>query len=181
MSSVATDQISEPGQITLQVIDRVLRARAAVADLTGSNANVYYELAIRHTAKLPVALIAEKDRQLPFDIAQMRTIFVDHTDLASADSCREQIVIQLREALGDNAVVDSPIATSIDVRALASGDRVERDTAELVTAVEELSKMQRLSLGRMDRFEAMIEDLAMRASITSTCGHFTTWPKLTLC
>ena len=89
MSSVATDQISEPGQITLQVIDRVLRARAAVADLTGSNANVYYELAIRHTAKLPVALIAEKDRQLPFDIAQMRTIFVDHTDLASADSCRE--------------------------------------------------------------------------------------------
>jgi hypothetical protein len=32
-----------------------------------------------------------------------------------------------------------------------------------VTAVEELSKMQRLSLGRMDRFEAMIEDLAMRS------------------
>jgi hypothetical protein len=44
----------------------------------------------------------------------MRTIFVDHTDLASADSCREQIVIQLREALADNAVVDSPIATSMD-------------------------------------------------------------------
>jgi len=110
-----------------------------------------------------VALIAEKDRHLPFDIAQKRWIFVDHTDLASADSCREQIVIQLREALGDNAVVDSPIATSIDVRALASGDKVERNTGELVTTVEELSKMQRLSLGRMDRFEAMIEDLAMQS------------------
>jgi hypothetical protein len=61
LTAVRADQISEPGQITLQVIDHVLRARAAVADLTGSNANVYYELAIRHTAKLPAALIAEKE------------------------------------------------------------------------------------------------------------------------
>ena len=170
LTAVRADQISEPGQITLQVIDHVLRAKAAVADLTGSNANVYYELAIRHTAKLPIALIAEKDCVLPFDIAQMRTIFVDHTDLASADNCRESIVVQLREALGDNAVVDSPIATSIDVRALQSGDKVERNIAELVTAVEELSKMQRQSLGRMDRFEAVIEDAAFR-SIDSLDMH----------
>jgi translation elongation factor EF-Tu-like GTPase len=115
-----------------------------------------------------------------FDTAQMRTIFVDHTDLASAASCREQIVIQLREALGDNAVVNSPIATNIDVRALASGDKVEQNTAELVTAVEELSKMQRLSLGRMDPFEAMIEDLAMRSFDNLDMRTFTTWPKLIL-
>ena len=160
LTAVRADQISEPGQITLQVIDHVLRARAAVADLTGSNANVYYELAIRHTAKLPVALIAEKDCVLPFDIAQMRTIFVDHTDLASADSCRESIVVQLREALSDKAVIDSPVATSIDARARQSGDKVERNTAELVTAVEELSKMQRQSLAKMDRFEMVLADTA---------------------
>jgi hypothetical protein len=163
LTAVRGDQISEPGQITLQVIDHVLRARAAVADLTGSNANVYYELAIRHTAKLPVALIAEKDCVLPFDIAQMRTIFVDHTDLASADSCREAIVLQLSEALSDNATVDSPIATSIDVRALQSGNKVERNVAELVTAVEDLAKVQRLSLGRIEHFEATITDIAMRS------------------
>jgi hypothetical protein len=162
LTAVRADKISEPGQITLQVIDHVLRARAAVADLTGSNANVYYELAIRHTAKLPVALIAEKDCVLPFDIAQMRTIFVDHTDLASADNCREAIVVQLREALSENAVIDSPIATSIDVRALQSGDKVERNIAELVTSVEELSKMQRLSLSRIDRFEMLLSDVALR-------------------
>jgi hypothetical protein len=160
LTAVRADQISEPGQITLQVIDHVLRAKAAVADLTGSNANVYYELAIRHTAKLPVALIAEKDCVLPFDIAQMRTIFVDHTDLASADSCRESIVVQLREGLSDKAVIDSPIATSIDVRALQGGDKVERNTAELVTAVEELSKIQRQSLVRMDRFEMLLAEVA---------------------
>lgn len=159
LTAVRADQISEPGQITLQVIDHVLRSRAAVADLTGSNASVYYELAIRHTAKLPVALIAEKDCTLPFDIAQMRTIFVDHTDLASADSCREAIVVQLRGALSDRAAVDSPVATSIDVRALQGGDKVERNIAELVTAVEDLAMMQRQSLMRMDHFEILFREM----------------------
>lgn len=75
LQAVRADQLAEPGQITLQVIEHVLGAKAAVADLTGRNPNVYYELAIRHTAKLPTVLICEQGEELPFDIAQMRTIF----------------------------------------------------------------------------------------------------------
>ena len=65
--------------------------RGRLADLTGANANVFSELAIRHTARLPVVLIGlEEDRgRLPFDLAQMRTIFYDHRDLKSAADCRE--------------------------------------------------------------------------------------------
>src|SRR6185437_7434531 len=124
LTAVRGDQLAEPGQITLQVIDHILGARAAVADLTGLNPNVFYELAVRHTARLPVALIAEKGCSLPFDIAQMRTIFFDHTDLQSADECRQAIVAHLTEAL--KGAVDSPIATSIDVQSLQSGSVVER-------------------------------------------------------
>src|SRR5579862_3121533 len=71
MVAVRADRIARPGQITLQVLDHVLGARAAVADLTGRNPNVFYELAVRHTARQPVVLIADKDEKLPFDIAQM--------------------------------------------------------------------------------------------------------------
>jgi hypothetical protein len=145
LTAIRGDQISEPGQITLQVIDHVLGARAAVADLTYLNPNVFYELAVRHTARLPTTLIAEKGCDLPFDIAQMRTIFFDHTDLRSADSCRIAIVAQLREAL-DKGIVDSPITTSVDVRALQGGNEAERNIAELVTTVEDISKVQRLTL-----------------------------------
>ena len=148
--AVRADQIAEPGQITLQVIEHVLGARAAVADLTGLTPNVFYELAIRHTARLPTVLIAEKGCALPFDIAQMRTIFFDHTDLASADQCRKDILAQLREAL-QNGAVDSPIATTVDVRTMQSGSVVERNVAELVTSVEELSRMQRTIMMELDR------------------------------
>jgi hypothetical protein len=150
LTAVRADQLADPGQITLQVIDHILGARAAVADLTGLNPNVFYELAVRHTARLPVALIVEKGSTLPFDIAQMRTIFFDSTNLRSADQCRREIVSQLNQALNDGAV-DSPIATSVDVRALAGGSAVERNVAEIVTAVEEIAKSQRTLMQRIDR------------------------------
>lgn len=135
------DQIAQPGQITIQVLDHVLGARAAVADLTGQNPNVFYELAVRHTARLPTILICDKTESLPFDIAQMRTVMFDHTDLRSSDACRRAIVAQLREAF--DGAVDSPIATTLDVRALQGGNTMERSIADLVTSVEELSKGQR--------------------------------------
>jgi len=150
LSAVRGDQLAEPGQINLQVIDHVLGARAAVADLTGLNPNVFYELAVRHTARLPVALIAENDCKLPFDIAQMRTIFFDSTSLKSSDKCRRGIVTQLRHAL-DHGAVDSPIATSADVRALAGGTVTERSIAEIVTTVEYIAKMQRNISQSIDR------------------------------
>ncbi len=149
LAAVRADQIAEPGQITLQVIDHVLGARAAVADLTGLNPNVFYELAVRHTARLPVALIAEKGSALPFDIAPMRTIFFEYTDLRSADQCRRDVVSHLRNAM-DSGAVDSPIATSIDVRALSGGSAVERSVGEMVTTVEEVARLQRDTAVRVD-------------------------------
>jgi hypothetical protein len=152
------DQIGEPGQITLQVLDHILGARAAVADLTGLNANVFYELAVRHTARLPVVLIAEKGSILPFDIAQMRTIHFDSQDLRSADHCRQEIVRHLREAL-DNGAVDSPIATTVDVRALQAGSAAERNIAELVTSLEELARLEQqqadATMERLTRLETV--------------------------
>jgi len=150
LTAVRGDEISEPGMITRQVLDHVLGAKTAVADLTDLNANVFYEMAVRHAAKLPVVLIAEIGVVLPFDIAPMRTIFVDHTDLESADKCRTEIVKQLREAI-ENGAVDSPISASLDVQALQGGSAVERNVAELVTAFESVSKGQTRMATMIDR------------------------------
>ena len=153
LEAIRADRIAKPGQITLQVIDHVLGAKAAVADLTGQNPNVYYELAVRHAAKLPVVLIAEDGEKLPFDLGQMRTIFFNHTDLKSASECRAEIQEHLRQAL--DGAVDSPIATTLDIRALRAGDTVERSVAELVTNVDglarQMSDLQGMTLALVER------------------------------
>lgn len=136
--AVRADRIAKPGQITRQVIEHVVGARAAVVDLTAANPNVYYEMAVRHTAELPTILVAEDGERLPFDIAQMRTIFFRHDNLKSAAHCRQQIVQHLREALG--GAVDSPVAASVTVAALQQGGEQEQLLASLVERVEGQSR-----------------------------------------
>jgi hypothetical protein len=131
--AVRADQLPTPGRITRQIIDHLLHARSAVADLTGRNPNVFYELAVRHTARLPVALIVDEGEDaLPFDIAQMRVIRFDHTNLASADRCRQTLVEHLRAGL--EGVVDSIVA---DFDPLIGGYRVEHRLSELFHSLRE--------------------------------------------
>ncbi len=85
------DDISKPGLITLQVIERLMKAPMVVADLTDANANVYYELAIRHFVKKPVVhLIAEGQDPL-FDVAQMRYIRYDLTNPDSVERAGQEV------------------------------------------------------------------------------------------
>src|SRR5919109_2236063 len=71
---VRADKITQPGMITKQVLEYLMKSRLVVADLSFHNPNVFYELALRHaTGKPTVHLIRAQDR-IPFDIDQFRTI-----------------------------------------------------------------------------------------------------------
>src|SRR5688572_13315379 len=51
--AIRADAMPEPGLITTQIIDRIINDDLVVADLTGKNPNVYYELALRHAIRKP--------------------------------------------------------------------------------------------------------------------------------
>jgi len=70
---VRADGIADSGEITEQICRHVLQDDIVIADLTGGNANVTYELGIRHMTGKPVIHIGE-NRQLPFDLSLIRTI-----------------------------------------------------------------------------------------------------------
>ena len=69
-----SDEISDAGMITSQVIQRIFNDPLVVADLTDSNPNVFYELALRHISQKPLVQLIEKGQIIPFDISGMRTI-----------------------------------------------------------------------------------------------------------
>ena len=70
---VRADMIAEPGEITDQVCRHLRDDDIVIADVTGGNANVLYELGLRHTTDKLTVQLGEKDR-LPFDITVVRTI-----------------------------------------------------------------------------------------------------------
>ena len=59
------------------IIDQMFNADLVIADLTFSNANAFYELAIRHCIQKPVIHLLKKDESPPFDVKDHRVIPVD--------------------------------------------------------------------------------------------------------
>jgi len=112
---VRADGIEKPGTITRQVFDYLLRARLVVVDLSFHNPNVFYELAIRHAARLPVVQIIRTADRIPFDVNQMRTIPIDTTDICTLvpqlQSYIAQVASHVRRALQDPDATDNPLST----------------------------------------------------------------------
>lgn len=88
---VRADEVDTPGTITTDIIKRLHESPLVVADLTGQNPNVMYEIGLRHVFNLPIVQLAQKDEQLPFDISGERTIFFDIEDLESVDEVKKRI------------------------------------------------------------------------------------------
>ena len=50
----AAHEISEPGSINTQLINRIVHDDLVIANLTGNNPNVMYELCLRHVVAKPI-------------------------------------------------------------------------------------------------------------------------------
>lgn len=55
------------------------RSRLVVADLTGRNPNVFYEVGIAHTLNKEVLLISQSMSDVPFDLRHRRVLVYDYT------------------------------------------------------------------------------------------------------
>ena len=71
------DDIYRPGVIIQDIIQGLVEANVIIAEITPTNANVFYELGYAHALKKPVILLAERGTALPFDVSGYRVIFYD--------------------------------------------------------------------------------------------------------
>ncbi len=72
-----SDHLHEPGKISDQMFQAILREDMCIAVLTGYNPNVFYELAIAQAAARPTVILIEKGHPLPFDIQDLRCVQYD--------------------------------------------------------------------------------------------------------
>lgn len=92
------DEIAKPGRITEQIIEAIRRADLIVADITGNNPNVMFELGFADALEKQIIVLNQEVSAAPFDIKDWRAIpySVEHLK-AAEEQLRRFIVSALRD------------------------------------------------------------------------------------
>ena len=117
MEPLRADEEMTGGIIHKPMFERLILCEYAVADLTTANANVFYELGLRHAVRAwsTVLIFAEGGSQLPFDVAPLRALPYKLTAAGVPDdaaSSRVALISRLTEAR--QAHTDSPVYQLVD-------------------------------------------------------------------
>jgi len=122
MEPIRADNEAVGGLIHKPMYERLVLCEYAVADLTTANANVFYELGLRHAARpcSTILLFSKDGKQLPFDVGPLRAIpYVLHADgtPANVEATKAVLVkslVEAHKAATAGPIPDSPVFQLVD-------------------------------------------------------------------
>lgn len=147
----------------------IKNADLVVADLTGHNPNVFYEMAVAHGFQRPVVHIQQVGEVVPFDVRDMRVLRYAMTDLGELERARAQLTVYARKALEHADTMETPL--SIAGRFLEinqSNDPVLASRTHLVEMVEAMrGDIRRITATRpLSRARSEIDERSSEIGIT---------------
>lgn len=150
-NAIRADYIDSPGIITRQVLGLVVESPLVIADLTGHNPNVFYELAIRHAIRKPFVQIIRKNETIPFDVATARTVRYDF-DVDSAQDAIDEITRQIRSLETDPTDIETPISMSLELQSLhAVTDQPSSGLHQVLPLLEDINSVVRNNSNEISR------------------------------
>lgn len=85
------DEFNTSGSITQEILDALNEYDLVIADLTGNNPNVFFEIGYRTKSQKPIIHLKRKEEKLPFDVSAIRTFDYDLTDLDMVTATKERL------------------------------------------------------------------------------------------
>jgi len=168
-----------PGAITPKMLTELLNARLVIADLTGNNANVFYELGITHSFARPLISVAGSSSDLPFDAKDERVIELGEyppTGLTyiQGEQARISLEESLKIVLADGYTPPSPlreVAANASVDQLAPENPVAAEMAQMREALEDIRK--RVAPRVMHSVPSSVKSdlVALRRVVTANVGY----------
>ena len=155
------DEISQPGEIPEQIFIHLRDDEVVIADLTGANANVMYELGLRHSTNHLTIQIGERGR-LPFDIGAIRTILFKRT-AAGLVEARKALSAALSSGLEMGGL---PVAAtrvwrgdSLVVAPHSACESTPNDDAGYLEKIADMAEGMTNIVGDTNTFTAIMKDI----------------------
>lgn len=139
------DEDPTPGTVTVQIVQSIVNAAVVIADLTGQNPNVYYELAIAHAFAKPVIILVDAAASLAFDLQGERAIVIGDNGAEigarkaalAADEVRRQLDVVLATDYVPQSLVRGAAVTA-SLAQFATENPMQEQIVRIAEQLEEL-------------------------------------------
>lgn len=135
------DDLYRPSTIVNDIWSYTKKAKLILADLTGKNANVFYELGLAHALAKPAILVVENMGDVPFDLRALRVIEYNKNAPNWGDVLKGKIEASIKEVL--DAPAQSVLPAFLDVKETAKKPTVTEKEKELIEMRQDIDMMRR--------------------------------------
>lgn len=114
LEPIRADELFSTGSVIEQIWEQISRAKVLLADLTGKNANVFYELGLAHAAQKPVVFTTGNLEDVPFDLRHLRVAVYDIRDPSWGEKLKSTLTVYLKAAKAEpSKSVPQPFRTQV--------------------------------------------------------------------
>ncbi len=160
------DDIEQPGWVHERMLRHIFQDRVAVVDTSTLNANVFYELGVRHALRRSITVLIHREgTSWPFNIAGLSSIEYKTTP-TGLKKARSKIVRFIKNALEDPDNVDSLVYCAIpDLRVQRTPTRLTKMEITRFPLVN--SRDQCIAFITGDRDDIMVGDIWVSSENTN--------------
>jgi hypothetical protein len=98
---VRGDEIYTRQSILHDIWHSLRKARLVVAELSGRNPNVMYEIGLAHAIGKPIVLLTRNEEDVPFDLRALRYLYYDPNNPFWGPDLRAELTRLVKLALGN--------------------------------------------------------------------------------
>ncbi len=140
------DDLYRPSTIVHDIWDFTKRSKIVLADLTGKNPNVLYELGLAHAIAKPAVLVTETLDDVPFDLRALRIIEYDKNVPDWGTVLGENIETAIKEVLA--SPLKSVLPAFLEVVPKKESQPISQHEKELLEIRKELDLLKKESRSR---------------------------------
>lgn len=127
---IRADSLFRPSPIIRDIWEYINRSKILIADITGLNPNVMYELGLAHAIAKPVIIISDSIEKVPFDLKTLRILIYDNKKPKWSDILKEKITKSVKEILAEPEA--SILTTFLTIKPVdLSSDAVSTELIEI--------------------------------------------------
>lgn len=101
LTCVRGDEVFARPHIMSDIWDSLRSCRIVIAELSGRNANVFYELGLAHALGKPAVILTRSENDVPFDLKALRYVYYDTSDPFWGETLSKRITELITKVLTD--------------------------------------------------------------------------------